>query len=379
MPNNLSKLGLLVFSIVAISLTADAYSVTNSYPHNLNAALDYYGFKKPEQKQAIRFLMRESGIQDVDSLLDGNIADKNALIQKILDFVSATQNKFTIRTGSQERWDIETAKWMKDPVRQAQILAALETLGIMDAVPPIFEKRAAICILGATKKTMAARLEYAGNLYVEDKLSAEWLIMLAGERYVTPDKNGDALDGSKQELILLANKIGKNISALTETDLMRAEYESSKLYGRFPNHEVLIDTPKRDLPRPTTETTIMALCDWLQQHPEVQSITFVSNQPHVEYQKNIIAQVFVKRAMQVNFEVIGDKYQIDLENNIADKINYIIQALGSSIWAATPKVIHDIGLDVSDKELMAKYLDLYKKQPLIYNNLYSKLIAKPKL
>ena len=66
-------------------------------------------------------------------------------------------------------------------------------------------------------------------------------------------------------------------------------------------------------------------------------------------------------------------------NNIADKINYIIQALGSSIWAATPKVIHDIGLDVSDKELMAKYLDLYKKQPLIYNNLYSKLIAKPKL
>ncbi len=393
MPNNvsnnqntstaLSRGQVLAFGVVATTLAVGGllYAYRNhtpSYPRNLNLALDYYGFKTPKQKLALRFLMKNAGIEDVDALLDSKAENKNALIKAILSFIKITQDKFTIRIGNQERWDVKTSDWMKDPAQQAKILSALETLNMMDAVPPTFKRREVICVLGASRSVMVSRLEYAGELFTEGKLPAHWLIMLAGERYVTPDKNGVRVDGSEQELSELAAKAGKNVSTLTETDLMKAAYEASKLYGKFPNNDVLIDTPRRDLPRPTTETTVTELCDWLKQNPEVQDITFVSNQPHVEYQKAIIAQVFEKQGVKVKFEVIGPEYRADLVNNDADKINYVMQALGSTIWAKTPEVMDAIGLEVSDPQLRAEYMELYKRQPLIYNNLESKL-PKPKI
>lgn len=97
----------------------------------------------------------------------------------------------------------------------------------------------------------------------------------------------------------------------------------------------------------------------------MQHITFVSNQPYVDYQKSIIAEVFKKLGDDVQFEVIGYAYA-DLENDTTSKI---MQALGSRIWAATPGVIRAIGLDVSDPELLGGFKELYGKQPLIYNNL----------
>lgn len=297
----------------------------------------------------------------------------------ILRLVSETQDKFTIRTGKQEGWDVQTSDWMKDPAQQEEILSALAILDMMNAVPPLLEKRDVICVLGASRSVMASRLEYAGELFTEGKLPAKWLIMLAGERYVTPNKNGVLVDGSIEELDVLATKLGKKVATLTETDLMKDAYESSKLYGKFPGHDVLIDTPRGNLPRPTTETTVTELCDWLKQHPEVQDLTFVSNQPHVDYQKAIIAQVFEKQGVKVTFEVIGPEYRTGLVNNDADKINYVAQALGSRIWAATPEVMDAIGLDMSDPDLRAEFKKLYEKQPLIYSNFEAKQSPKPKM
>lgn len=390
MPNKFFRKQTLMFSLIATSLAAGetlyAQNYANRLPRNLNAALDYYGFKAPEQKQALRFLLQKAGVKDADMLLDSKAEDQNALSRSILGFVKETQEKFTIRTGSQERWDVQTSAWMKDPAQQAQIFSALDILNMMEAVPPALKKRDVICVLGASRSVMVSRLEYAGALFTEGKLPAEWLIMLAGERYVTPDKNGVHVDGSEQELSALAAKIGKNVSTLTETDLMKAAYEASKLYGKFPGHDVLIDTPRGNLPRPTTETTVTQLCDWLKQHPEVQEVTFVSNQPHVEYQRAIIAQVFAKQGVKVRFEVIGAEYKTGLVNTEADKINYVMQALGSRIWAITPEVMDAIGLDMQDPELRAQYMELYKKQPLIYSNLIAKfdtenkpVLSKPKM
>jgi cellobiose-specific phosphotransferase system component IIB len=383
MYNNLLRNKSLVFGTVATTLAAGGslYAYENyarRYPRNLNSALDYYGFKDPEQKKALRFLMQKAGIKDDDALLDRRAENQAALSRSILGLVSETQDKFTIRTGKQERWDVQTSDWMKDAAQQKQIISALEILNMMDAVPPALKKRDVICVLGASRSVMVSRLEYAGELFTEGKLPAHWLIMLAGERYVTPDKNGVRVDGSEEELSTLATKIGKNVATLTETDLMKDAYESSKLYGKFPDHDVLIDTPRRNLPRPTTETTVTELCDWLKQHPEVQDITFVSNQPHVDYQKAIIAQVFEKQGVKVKFEVVGPAYRADLVSNDADKINYVMQALGSRIWAATPEVMDAIGLDMSDPELRAEFKKLYEKQPLIYSNFEAKQ-PKPKM
>lgn len=382
MSNNLLRRKSLMFALAATTLavggTLYSFDQYSCHPRNLNAALDYYGFKAPEQKQALRVLMQKAGVKDADALLDRRAENQAALSRSILDLVRETQDKFTIRTGKQERWDVQASDWMKDPTQQRQVLSELDILNMMDAVPPSFKKRDVICVLGASRSVMVSRLDYAGALFTEGKLPAHWLIMLAGERYVTRDKNGVSVDGSEEELSELATKVGKNVATLTETDLMKAAYEASKLYGKFPDHDVLIDTPRRNLPRPTTETTVTELCDWLKQHPEAQDITFVSNQPHVDYQKAIIAQVFEKQGVKVKFEVVGPEYRTGLVNNDADKINYVMQALGSRIWAATPGVMDAIGLDMSDPELRAEFKKLYEKQPLIYSNFEAKQ-PKPKM
>lgn len=364
----------LVAAATTLAASGSLYANTRlqEYPHNLNAALDYYGFSTSEQKKALRDLMRKAGIKNVDALLVRKAKSPDELTRTILALVRETQEKFAIRTGKQERWDVETSDWMKDPKQQTEVLSALETLNMMDAVSPTFKKSDAICVLGASKSLMDARLDYAGKLVTENTLLTNWLIMLAGERYVTPDKNGIQVDGSEQELKVLADKLGKDMPKLTETDLMRAGYENSALRGKFPdNRVVLIDTPRGDLPRPTTETTVTALCEWLKQHPEVREMTFISNQPHVAYQGAVIAQVFEKQGVKLKFETIGSEY-IPVVNSDADKINYVLQALGSRIWATTPGAFDAMGIEISP-ELRAEYMALYKKMPLIYGNIGAKL------
>lgn len=378
--HNVFKQRPLVFGLVATSLVAggsfyawrqDAY---RQQP-NINTALDSYGFKTPTQKEALRFLMQKSGVKNTDTFFNTSPVTSNVLSKTILEFVKETQDKFTIRTGVQERWDIKTSAWMQDTAEQPEILEALERLNMIDAVAPTFKERDVICILGGSKILMVSRLDYASDLFVGNKLPSSRLVLLAGERYVTADKNGVSIDGSEQELSAIAGKLGKDITQLTETDLIRAVYQASQLYNKLPT--VVIDTPKRDLPRPTTETTVTELCDWLKKNPEIKSITFVSNQPHVDYQKAIIAQVFEKQGMHIKFEVIGSQYNPPVVSS-ADKINYVLQALGSRIWASTPEVINALALDMSDPELRAEYMALYKKLPLIYNNLDAKF-SKPKL
>ncbi|MGI9215168.1 MAG: hypothetical protein ACR2HS_05970 [Gammaproteobacteria bacterium] len=359
--------------LVSSYYTYRQYLFHQRYPNSLYAVLDYYGFDSPAQKAALRYLMQQAGINNPDFLLEHQVADQTELSKLILTLVRETQSKFTIRTGNQERWEVETSTWMKDEEQQQQILAALNTLKMTAPIPPRFQEREVISILGGSKKIMELRLAYADELFIDNKLPSKWLVLLAGERYVTLN-----IDGDKQELSNLANKLGKDIAKLTETDLMIAAYEASKLYGKFPEHFLLIDTPKGNLPRPTTETTVADFCAWLRQQPEIRKITFVSNQPHVEYQKAIIAQVFSKQAIKVDFEVIGPGYDVKIVNNNAKQINYLVQALGSRIWAATPEVINTIGLDLSSPKLRAEYLELYKKQPLIYQNL-DNTIPKPKL
>lgn len=369
----------LIGFMVTATLVAGGYAYYQHsyplYPNSLYSVLDYYGFSSLEQKEALHYVMQKAGIKNTDFLLEHRVKDQTELSRLILEFVRETQDKFTIRTGKQERWEVLTSDWMKDQEQQNQILAALKTLQMIDAIPSKFDKSEVVSILGASRKIMDLRLHYAEDLFLENKLSAKWLVLLAGERYVTPDKNGLNVDGSEQDLIKLSKKLGKNISKLTETDLMRSAYEGSKLYGKFPDNFLLIDTPKGNLPRPTTETTVSDFCEWLKQHNEIRDITFVSNQPHVEYQKAIIAQVFENKGMKANFEVVGPACNV--VNNNADQINYIVQALGSRIWATTPEVINMIGLDMSDPKLRQEYLRLYERQPLIYKNLDFKL-PKPK-
>src|SRR5207244_435118 len=142
--------------------------------------------------------------------------------------------------------------------------------------------------------------------------------------YLTPGKEGHYVDGPAQELAQLAHAMGKQVDSLTETDLMKKAYETSTLYPRFLEDAVIIDTPRRHLQRPTTETTVEALCEWLKKHPHLRSITFISNQPYVIYQKEVIEQVFkTQNLSNISIAIIGPKFNAEMEmmSNAADIIS----------------------------------------------------------
>ena len=70
--------------IVLFTLLASQVSSKqpNAIPSTLYAALDYYGFKSNEQKEALRFLMKRSGIQNTDQLLDEKTNHKKIKFRK---------------------------------------------------------------------------------------------------------------------------------------------------------------------------------------------------------------------------------------------------------------------------------------------------------
>lgn len=369
----IAKLGLFV-AVLVISTSCFAKNTPPPKIENLDTALTYYGFTTPQQKQALRYLMQSAGIANVDQLMDKHLQNSDELLQQIITLVSQTQQHFTVRTGTQERWDVKTADWMRDPAQQSKILQALNTLEMNQTVAPKFKKNDVIAVLGSSKGIMAIRLGYAADLYNTKKLNAKWLVFLVGERYVTSNKDGISIDGTVEELTVLSTKLNKDISKLTETDLMQQVYANSQLYKKLPT--IFIDTPKRELPRPTTETTVSEFIMWLQQHSEVNTVTFVSNQPSIKYQAAIIGEVFKQHNVQIKYQVVGPELTVSPVKDTGDKINYLVQTLGSQIWAATPGVLDQLQVNVTDPKLAQSLLDLYKQQPLVYSNLQNSKVAE---
>lgn len=371
----------LLFSVVATSFASSSLFYTEhrsrQYSNTLNSVLEYYGFKTEEQKQALRYLMQQSGIKDTDKLFDQKANNLKEIGELILEMVRQTQDHFRGRSENQERWDVQTADWMQDAKHQASALTALNTLDMINEIPSLSADTDIVCILGATNAIMKMRLAYAGALVNQNKLKTKRLVMLAGERYLTPDKKGNYVDGPEQELTQLAHVMSKQVDSLTETDLMRKAYETSTLYPRFLERAVLIDTPRRHLQRPTTETTVEALCEWLKKHPHLRSITFISNQPYIIYQKEVIKQVFkTQNLSNISIEIIGPKFNAEMErvSNAADIINCILPELGSRIWAATLNVLWNLKIEMSDPNLQVQYQEIYNKFPLVYNNIEQSLL-----
>lgn len=284
--------------------------------------LDAYGFRTKAQKQALVTIMETAGIVDAKNVLKTKDA---------CDFVTITQQYFNLRKDRKEYWQVTIPEWMKDPQNQQKVIQALQTLNMLSAIPSKFQQRDVIGVLGATKQTMEERLDYAATL-----LPAKQLVLLTGERYVAANRDGLYLDGSKAELEALAKELHKNYSQLTETDVFVAAYKSSALYNKVPM--VVLDTPKRDLPRPTTATTVAEMLKWLQQNPGVQSITFVSNQPHVGYQQAVISKLFAQQNVHIDLEVVGPAYPVDQKDPIHTLVEGV-GALGAQIYATSSCVL----------------------------------------
>ncbi|WP_339041281.1 hypothetical protein [Candidatus Lariskella endosymbiont of Hedychridium roseum] len=157
---------------------------------------------------------------------------------------------------------MQSAEWMTE--NKTPNIQNLKILGFINAIVPVMKKADALCILGATGPTMLSRIEYANSL-LESGLKASSVILLTGERYVNT-----SVDGTEEELAEIADKFAlSSWHEVTETHLMQYLYNQSDLHDKDLTLHV-IDTPRQDLPRPTTQTTALELVSWLKLHDEIQ-------------------------------------------------------------------------------------------------------------
>ncbi len=348
----------LIASILAVGIS---YHYYNKY--TWNDALTCYGFASTEQKETLDNLLQKANIHiDQSQWRDTFSCGKKQshLIQNLLTLVKETQAKFTVRTGTQERWEVKPLAWMEK--NTSSVLKDLTILGFVAARDPTIKNPDAICILGATRNRMAERIAYVDAL-IDQGLTPSTIILLSGERYVTLD-----VDGSKETLHDLAQAMGKNDwRLLTEAQLGEALYYDSPLSQRNLPF-ILIDTPAGDLPRPTTQTTMLDLISWLKQHPDIRRIVFVSNQPHVDYQQAIIRSIFEGEGYAIEFEVVGPA----AEN--LDNVLPLLGGLGSFLWATTPQVVSKMDITLSEPIYKKEFQELYAKNPLIYKMLPKNLL-----
>lgn len=318
--------------------------------------LSKYGFSSEEQKQALQRLMQEANILSANQSIQEKFpveTNYQDLAADIIKFVKFTQDKFTVRKGHQERWEIIPHTWMEENIQDN--LGYLRTLGVISAIPPKFHSPDAVCILGATAKTMLTRFDYVSKL-ANQEITLNNLILLSGERYATIN-----IDGTEEVLSEIASDNNlSGISKLTETHLIESIYKHSDLYQVSP--VFTIDTPAGNLPRPTTQTTVIKLVEWLKGHEDIKTITFISNQPYVKYQEAIIRETLKSLDYHLEFEVIGDEYN-------SSNPQSAIESLGSYIYAATPDILFRAEEKICSSELIGSLSTLYSKQPLIYHNL----------
>ncbi len=363
---NANKLNswLLLISIIILL----AALITKDYNrYSFNNILNYYGFTSTEQKYALKDLFERAEEKTFNEswnqfFLKNTTKDKAA--RSILNMVRASQNKFSLNRAHKERWELETLEWMtKD---EDAIMKDLTVLGFVEAIKPWRKNVDAVCIIGASKKVIEQRIEYAFSL-IKSGLITPNIIFLTGERHLSI-----GVDGTEEELSKLAEYFNlKDWSKLTEVNLIKKIYLESDLYKLNINTTIL-DSSKRETRRPSTQTSILTLIDWLKEKNHITNIVFVTNQPYIQYKSAVIDAVLREKKFTLNYEVVGDR--AIRENNI----KAISEGLGSYLWAITPIVLNNMNIEIQEPDLTKYFLDLYHKNHItMYRTIINNIIQTP--
>ncbi|OJU72953.1 MAG: hypothetical protein BGO07_01975 [Alphaproteobacteria bacterium 40-19] len=330
---------------------------------SVKQALSLYGFQSEAQIKALESLLKITFILQPQQTLEQKFPVRKSfkeLVQDLLELVSSTQDHFSGRfsknsSQAKERWEVQGVCYT--PEQQKEITKAIEILGLVKKVFPVKKRINSICILGATANTIKKRISYTQEL-LRQGCSAKRIILLTGQR---PVSDLDTKNISKEELQEISNSNKTDCAFLTETDLMRHFYEKSDLSKKaFLLH--FIDTPKGNLPRPTTETTLKALEDFLKkQNPKIQRICFVSNQPYVSYQSALITSFFRQNNYNISYEVVGSQSENE------DPVKFL-EALASYLWAKAPEVLRTLKGNKPNIPLPDLFSELYQKRSaLLYS------------
>lgn len=318
--------------------------------------LSWYGFTTSEQHKALTDILHYAEIiPQNQTLLDvfGVHGSPEDVLAVWISLVTATQEKLFQRAHGQERWQVSASSWMQE--HHDKLYSALDTLGFIDEQKVGTDATDAICVLGSTYKSLGGRIAHAREL-VRNQHDLTAVILLAGERMVS-----ERTDGSADELDQIAqNRDVSDWHQLTETDLICYLWDASAHDLRDVVPVYVIDTPKRNLPRPTTQTTIEELIMWLHDHPEITHITFVSTQPHVLYQKAVIAGCMAAHRCSVDYQVVGNKRQKTAE------IQMLVESFAAYLWASLPVLLATLDTFVVDEHLYNVLDSLYSRNPLLH-------------
>ena len=331
-----SKIWSAVFLLILIfSIVIGRYFIfwSNS-DYNFEKIVEIYEIDSAPQKEAFKDLLVLSSIMPKNKSWE-EAFPKDENIANILKLVSQTQMKFSARYG-RERWEVGEIPWIAD--NETKILDDLRILGFVDEIKPKFKKFDAVCVLGAAKKSMTFRMNYLCELIANKIISTSRVILVSGERYVT-----EGVDGTAEELQQISDffKISDR-KKLTEARLLEYLYAQSPLNENKTIEKIVIDTPAGLLPRPTTKTTLEDLKKWLRKHQEVKKILFISNQPYVLYQKEVILSILDSQSKmnwkKLKIDVAGPAVQF----SPFPRAQAIVEGLGAYIWAKSPSVIKKI-------------------------------------
>ncbi len=311
-------------------------------------------FPKNDQKRTLGAVLNGTDVVINPSCAGGVNTQQQALLHTIIQLVDETQKKWVRRTHGADRWNI-AKKAYRNP---GALVRDLKKLGFVQAIVPLSKTSDCLCILGSTGPSMSARIRYANHLLTRGHCTKH-IVLLAGERPLNPNEL------SEKSLVDLGKHRGKGIHDLTESDLIHYLYQQSALSKKgIP--ATLIDTPRGDLPRPTTQTTSIQLIAWLKKNPQIRDVIFVSAQPHVAYQKSCIDMAFrLYNKCDVACTVVGNKNSNS--GNDQETCDSGLQALGSYIWAKTPQILSQITWDCPvSKETKQTFRRLYGHNSMAY-------------
>src|SRR4051812_26785984 len=102
--------------------------------------MDDYGVNSDEQKMAFYNLLQRASIIPNGTSFEEAFppGSEQDLVMEMFRLIKATQEKFTIRTGTQERWEVQPLDWMRE--NEEAILHDLRILGFVDAIKPKAEQ-----------------------------------------------------------------------------------------------------------------------------------------------------------------------------------------------------------------------------------------------
>lgn len=337
----------------AVSLPAEAPNEITSRSDLLAA----YGWTTPAQQRALCQLLQHASVQIETDQLDKKLALEENLTW-LLRLIRETQAKFWNRQGGKERWQVGPLPWME--IHKQSSWACLKTLGFVQAVEPTQGAQGTVCLLGASKGRMQARLQFLKGLVQSGKLQPKTLVLLSGERFVT-----EKIDGSREELERIAQRFQRESwQKVTEMDVLRYLINQDHFFRSF--KVVVVDVGAHKNPdgrttRPTTQSTVAA---WLAQHPQNGPVFFISNQPHVQAQDAGIRSVFASTQTQ-GFEVytLGEAFAPKVEPT-AEMVKQGVEALGGTLRTLAPVILARQGITLPTS-LKEEFSRLYQNDPYL--------------